>query len=161
MTPLRSKTSAGKIAIPNFFLQSTASGRWRGEPIYAPELPPSAGSANVRLVPADVRESAALDAPIISNCERKSDGTGREAKYIMFRGRLLFIGDHVAVRGDDSQIYFAIVHNFWMVPTGQKYVHLQWLLPKAKYALDIDGPNEKIDASFFTLGTISSCLYPI
>lgn len=132
-----------------------ASGRWRGPPIFAPELPPSTGTANARLVPAEIRASAELEAPILYGeaapvLLAKSRMT--PVKYIMFRGRLLFIGDHVAIRGDDSQVYFAIVHDFWIVPTGQKYVHFQWLLPKIRYALEIDGPREKIHPNFFTLG---------
>ena len=71
----------------------------------------------------------------------------------MVKGNLLFIGDHVAVRGDDGQVYCAVVHDFWMVPGGQKWVKLQWLLPKRAFALQIDGPPEQIDPSYFSPGT--------
>jgi hypothetical protein len=155
MVPIRCKSSAGKIALPSSFFLQTQNGRWRGEPVFAPELPPSTGTANVRLVPADIRESGSLDAVTVHSeigapLAIKADMI--PAKYIMFRGRLLFIGDHVAVRGDDAQIYFAIVHDFWIVPTGLKYVKLQWLLPKSRYALEIDGPKERLDPHYFTLG---------
>lgn len=154
MTPLRCKSSAGKIAIPSAYFLPAAGGRLRGEPIFAPELPPSAGTANVRLVPAEIRSAATLDAPILYSEPAPPPGKTNTitAKYIMFNGRLLFIGDHVAIRGDDAQIYFAIIHDFWMIPPGQKYVKLQWLLPKNQFALEIDGPKEKIDPSYFNLG---------
>lgn len=159
MTPMRGKTgSAGKISLPSTLFLHTGSGRWRGEPVFAPELTPSAGSANVRLIPAEIRASSASDSQVLHQegggaaAIIPSKSQWRPVKYIMLRGRLLFIGDHVAVRGDDGQIYFAIVCDFWMVPSGAKYFSLQWLLPKLKHALLIDGPREHIDPSFFILG---------
>lgn len=80
-------------------------------------------------------------------------------KYMMHRGRLLFQGDHVAIRGDDDQIYFGIVSDFWTVEgpggdarTSQRYFTLRWLLPRPGHAVDIDGIREGLDPSQFILG---------
>lgn len=130
------------------------------------------------LVPADMRMSAALDAPLYRKAQQgeayQPQYGAQEApslsplecpmipiKYMMYRGHLLFIGDHVAIRGDDSQVYFAIVTDYWLVPTGQKYVRLQWLLPKRAHSLQIDGPPERLDPSYFSLGPLHGRMEPI
>lgn len=143
---------------PNYFLKM-ANGRLRGEPIFAIELPPSTGTANARLVTAEVRASGAFDAPILYSNEKHSAFVlpskmrCTPVKYIMFKGgRLLLLGDHVVVQGTDENVYYAIVNDFWMDPSGQKWVKLQWLLPKISFSLQIDGPKESLDPSFFTLG---------
>ncbi len=141
------------------FLQ-TSGGQWRSEPIYPPELQPTAGSANVRLIPAPIRESPEL----AEEAEGTEGGGGDPAvaqsmahlqpiMYTMFRGRLLFIGDHVALRGDDDLIFFAIICDFWMVPSGEKYIKVQWLIPRLDRIDQIDGPRERIDPTHFSLGT--------
>lgn len=133
---------------------------------------------NVVLVPADMRTSAALDAPLYKGAQQgkvpQSHCNPQETtsllplkssmipvKYMMYRGQLLFIGDHVAIRGDDSQIYFAIVTDYWLILTGQKYVRLQWLLPKRAHALQIDGPPERLDPAYFSLGPLHGRMEPI
>lgn len=166
-------SSAGKLNLPStLFLPCVLTpGRWRGEPVYPPELAPSTGTANVRLVPAEIRGGSSSEAPVLAPLDdillRSTDQPSKQRrkdktlKYIMYQGRLLFQGDHVAVRGDDSQIYFAIVHDFWMISSGEKLITLQWLLPKPKYALLIDGPPETIDPAYFALGPIHSQPEPI
>lgn len=130
------------------------------------------------LVPADMRTSTALDAPVhkqgISGVGLELRSALQEApssrpstapmipvKYMMYQGQLLFVGDHVAIRGDDSQVYFAIVTDYWLVPTGQKYVRLQWLLPKRAHALQIDGHAECLDPAYFDLGPLHERMEPI
>jgi hypothetical protein len=56
-------------------------------------------------------------------------------KFIIHNGLTMYQGDHVAVRGDDEQIYFAILQDFWLTESGRRYCTLRWLLPRAPSAL--------------------------
>ena len=56
-------------------------------------------------------------------------------KFIINRGTTIYQGDHVSVRGSDSQVYFAILLDFWLTETGRQYCTLRWLIPKAKISL--------------------------
>lgn len=144
----------GKIALPSGHLLPGMGGRMRGEPIYAPELPASTGTANTILVPAEIRTGddqtiqRELHHPLTINADYIP------TKYIMYRGKMLFIGDHVAIKGDDEQIYFAVLYDFWHTSTGEKWCKLQWLLPKKRFAMEIDGPKELIDPAYFALGPL-------
>lgn len=53
-------------------------------------------------------------------------------KFIIHRGTTIYQGDHVSIRGSDSQIYFAILIDFWLTENGKRYCTLRWLLPKPK-----------------------------
>ena len=53
-------------------------------------------------------------------------------KFIINRGITIYQGDHVSIRGSDSQVYFAIVMDFWLTENGKRYYTLRWLLPKPK-----------------------------
>lgn len=51
-------------------------------------------------------------------------------KFIINRGVTLYQGDHVALRGDDDHVYFAILLDFWLTEGGRRYFTLRWLIPK-------------------------------
>lgn len=53
-------------------------------------------------------------------------------KFIINRGCTIYQGDHVSIRGSDSQIYFALVVDFWLTENGKRYCTLRWLLPNPK-----------------------------
>lgn len=53
-------------------------------------------------------------------------------KFIIHRGITIYQGDHVSIRGSDSQVYFAILMDFWLTENGKRYCTLRWLLPKPK-----------------------------
>lgn len=57
-------------------------------------------------------------------------------KFISKRGLTIYQGDHVSIRGSDSQVYFAVMLDFWLTENGKKYCTLRWLLPRAKIPLD-------------------------
>lgn len=97
------------------------------------------------LCPADVRPAKAPPAPL----------PPAALKYIMHGGRLVFQSDYIAVRGSDSQVYYAVVRDFWFTPEGAKMFTMQWLLPRAEYAAEADGPCELLKPEYFTLGTVS------
>ena len=93
--------------------------------------------------------------------EMSSEDENSVTRYLMIRGgKMLLVGDHVAVQGDDENIYYAIVRGLWMSAEGAKIVSLQWLLPRPEHALDIDGPPENILPSFFSLGPVHERLEP-
>lgn len=164
---MRSKNFAGKALLhPSLFLESShQAGRWRSEPVFAAELPPSTGTGNVQLVPATMRASDDPASPIIDTGSYGPPMPIRQdalqVKYLVHRGRLLFIGDHIVVRGDDGQIYFAVLRDFWMTPTNCKYFTLQWLLPKPSSAANIDGPQEGLDPILFLLGPLHERAEPV
>lgn len=56
-------------------------------------------------------------------------------KFIINRGITIYQGDHVSIRGSDSQVYFAIVMDFWLTENGKRYYTLRWLLPKPKASI--------------------------
>ena len=89
--------------------------------------------------------------------EMSSEDENSVTRYLMIRGgKMLLVGDHVAVQGDDENIYYAIVRGLWMSAEGAKIVSLQWLLPRPEHALDIDGPPENILPSFSLLDPFMS-----
>lgn len=53
-------------------------------------------------------------------------------KFIIHRGITIYQGDHVSIRGSDSQVYFAVLMDFWLTENGKRYCTLRWLLPKPK-----------------------------
>lgn len=55
-------------------------------------------------------------------------------KFIINKGITLYQGDHVAVLGEDSHVYFAVLLDFWMTEHGRRFCTLRWLLPKPNYS---------------------------
>lgn len=53
-------------------------------------------------------------------------------KFIINRGTTIYQGDHVSIRGSDSQVYFAVLMDFWLTENGKRYCTLRWLLPAPK-----------------------------
>ena len=53
-------------------------------------------------------------------------------KFIIHRGITIYQGDHASIRGSDSQVYFAILMDFWLTENGKHYCTLRWLLPRPK-----------------------------
>lgn len=61
-------------------------------------------------------------------------------KFIINKGVTLYQGDHVAILGEDSQVYFALLLDFWMTEHGRRFCSLRWLIPKT-------GTSQKGEAS--------------
>lgn len=55
-------------------------------------------------------------------------------KFIIIKGVSMYQGDHVSIHGDDSNIYFAILTDFWMTENGRRFCNLRWLIPKISSA---------------------------
>lgn len=75
-------------------------------------------------------------------------------KFIINRGTTIYQGDHVSIRGSDSQIYFAVLMDFWLTENGKRYCTLRWLLPKPKASFtsalqnrfDLGPVHERVEA---------------
>ena len=105
----------------------------------APVLP------NLRSVLDSQRQRSALGSMVMSSTAPLDDvpatvsvppavakaSTNLPLKFIINKGQTLYQGDHVAVLGDDSQVYFAILLDFWLTEGGRRFCTLRWLLPKA------------------------------
>ncbi len=74
-------------------------------------------------------------------------------KFIINKGVSIYQGDHVAVLGDDSQVYFAILFDFWLTEGGRRFCTLRWLLPKASRSA-VQLANQSTSVDNFTLGPV-------
>ena len=75
-------------------------------------------------------------------------------KFIINKGKTMYQGDHVAVLGDDSQVYFAILSDFWLTQNGRRFCTLRWLLPIKVKPLKKDSETQTLSADNFTLGPV-------
>lgn len=64
-------------------------------------------------------------------------------KFIIHNGVTMYQGDHVAVRGEDHQVYYAVLKDMWLTEACRRFCKLRWLLPKAGVSLDLTdlGPD--------------------
>jgi hypothetical protein len=77
--------------------------------------------------------------------------TSLPLKFIINKGITMYQGDHVAVLGDDSQVYFAILLDFWLTEGGRRFCTLRWLLPHAEANIDA---SQSPSVENFSLGPI-------
>jgi hypothetical protein len=63
-----------------------------------------------------------------------SKSNGISTKYIINQGMAVYQGDHVSIRGTDSQVYYAVLIDFWLTEVGRSYCIFRWLLPSAKWS---------------------------
>jgi hypothetical protein len=64
--------------------------------------------------------------------QQNNNNLNAPIKFIIHRGITIYQGDHVSIRGSDSQVYFAILMDFWLTENGKRYCTLRWLLPRPK-----------------------------
>jgi hypothetical protein len=135
------------------FAYDARRGLWRGAPVFSTALHPSAATLNAVLVPMDVY--AGEDDLPGERGEDATPGGCKRVKYTMTpAGKMLLVGDHVAVRGDDGRVYFALVRDFWRDADGVRRVALRWLLPRPECAARGAGPPHGLCPTLFTLGPV-------
>lgn len=86
--------------------------------------------------------------------QSNSTNSNTPVKFIINRGATIYQGDHVSIRGSDSQVYFAVVMDFWLTVNGRRYCTLRWLIPKPNHSFSAPlqdrfhlGPiHEKVEA---------------
>lgn len=134
-----------------YYIKS-GNGKWRGESSLIPK--PSSDSLShilsnsafcpfgkVKLIPATLMRE-----------KRHLEDDDYSLKYTVIGRKILFIGDFCAIKADDSNIYYIIIKDFWISEGGYSMAIIQWLLPKAIYALEIDGHSTNIKEWMFDRG---------
>jgi hypothetical protein len=96
--------------------------------------------------------------PNPSNLHDKNAKGG--VRYMMHRGLMIREGDYVAVRGENQQVYFAIIYDLFFHKSHLnpdsgcplKLMKLRWLLPKTLFQQEILGDPHGIRPAHFELG---------
>lgn len=89
-----------------------------------------------------------------SQTSRPNNYLNAPIKFITYKGSTVYQGDHVSIRGSDSQVYFAILKDFWLTESGKKFCRLRWLLPRVKASFtsplqdrfDLGPVHERVEA---------------
>lgn len=131
------------------FYIKTENGGWRGESSSIPTAPKNSLSAmlaspvqsplgGISLVPPPPAQSSTI-VPLGDD----------KLVYTVIGSTLLFVGDFCAIRADDGNIYYVIIRDFWIPTGGVCMASVEWLLPKPRYALEVDGISSNIKEWMF------------
>lgn len=77
----------------------------------------------------------------------------QSVRSMLHHNKILFEGDHIAIRGSDGEPYFVVIEGFQVTAEGARLFTFSWLLPKPEFARQIlESRSDQFEPFYYRLG---------